>query len=85
MKRNNYKYSFLESMDLREILKEKSVAQLCRELSEETGIDYQTLHSCVTWRVNRHFTIDEKKMVRKDKKKRTKSQIAKDKENEKKK
>ena len=72
------KYTFVKSLDLHEILKTKSIGQLAKELSEETGLPYLNLHSSITWRVNRYFTEEERKSIKKDKNKRRKWEIDRD-------
>lgn len=76
------KYWFIDEIDLPTVLQEKSISELCRELSESTGVDYQVLHSCITWRKRRHFTAEQQKLVKRDKKKRTFWEIERDKAKE---
>lgn len=75
----NKKYYFIpDQAELFEILKEKSIGTYAKELAEQTGVDYKTLHSSITWIKNRWFTKDQKKQVKKDKNKRTNAQIKQD-------
>lgn len=76
------KYHFIpEGIELLEILKEKSIGEYAKELAEQTGIDYRTLHSCITWKKNRYFDAASKKQVKKDKNKRSNFEIEVDKRN----
>lgn len=77
---SNKKYLFIpEGEALLEILKEKSIGDYAKELAEETGIDYRTLHSSITWKRNRYFDTEQKKQVLKSKNKRSNWQIEQDK------
>ncbi len=59
------KYNFLDNHDwLKEMLQTKTVMQLADELSRATGHDKQKLHGCITFRINRWFTEEEKKEVK---------------------
>ncbi len=61
----NRKYSFLDNHEwLKEKLMIKTVMQLAGELAEATGHDKQKLHGCITFRINRWFTEEEKKAVK---------------------
>lgn len=59
-------YFFLDPKEkLLEVLKTKSIAQYAKEIAASIGNPnmYKTLHSCITWRVNRWFTPEEKLLV----------------------
>ena len=62
-------YPFLDNLDwLKEQLQKKTIMQLAEELSLATGKDKQSLHGCITFRVNRWFSDEEKKNVKRGRK-----------------
>lgn len=62
----NLKYYYLNSIDYKTVLREKSVAELAKELAEKHGHNYRTLHSCITWRKNTWLSTEDQKLCKKE-------------------
>lgn len=62
------KYFFLDQINLKKVLKTKSVKELAKQFESELGFPYQNMHACITFRINRYFSDEEKKLVKRERK-----------------